>query len=297
MSPTTIKHNKIVRAIAKPIKKISKKISPEHYVKDEYKYITGNKLNITNPVKYTEKLQFLRLYTYANNDLVSKCASRVGLREYVKEKGFSDNLVDIYGVFDSFNDIDFNLLPNQFVLKCTHASGFNTIIYDKRKINLLNLRKIFTKWLETDYGKLTVEPHYSKIKPQIIIEKLMLQDMHLPYEYKIHCFNGVAKYFYLVTGRDNKIHYNNYYIDWTPFDDAQFNHWKTSKQSFKKPKCWKKMVEVAENLSKDFPFVRVDLYLINNKIYISEMTFTPAKGTLTFANEKADYEIGEWLSI
>ena len=286
-----------MRTLFAPIRFVIKKINKVGYVNLEYRYITGHKLHLDNPVRYTEKLQYLRLYTYANNELVSKCASRDGLREYAKEKGYQDNLIDIYGIYDSFKDIDFDKLPDRFVMKCTHACAFNYLVYDKSKLDLAKLEKMFNKWLRTDYGKKTVEPHYSHIKPHIIIEKFMLEDGELPTEYKIHVFNGKAKYMYIVTGRNKDIHYNNYLIDWTDFDEAQFNHWTKSNEEIKKPQNWSEAVKISEDLASSFPFVRVDLYIINGKIYISEMTFTPAKGTLTFKDDKSDFIIGEWLTI
>ena len=297
MSPVTRKHNSFTRFFFKPIRYIVKKINPIFYVKCEYRYVTGHKLNLDNPKRYTEKLQYLRLYTYASNYDVARCASRDGLREYVKEKGYKENLVKCYGVYDKFDDIDFNKLPNSFVIKCTHACAYNYIVYNKSEINLNKLRKLFNKWLRIDYGKKTVEPHYSLIKPRIIIEELLLENGELPIEYKIHVFNGKARYMYVVTGRNKDIHYNNYLIDWTEFDEAQFNHWSRSDIDIKKPENWSKAVQIAEDLASPLPFVRVDLYIIKDNIYISEMTFTPAKGTLTFKDDQSDFTIGEWLTI
>ena len=223
--------------------------------------------------------------------------NEVALAEYLKEINEEDKLIPIYGIFDRFDDIDFSSLPHQFVMKCTHASGFNYLVKNKDELDIKKLRKMFNKFLKTDYGKKTVEPHYSKIKPRIIIEQAITDLSSLPDEYKIHVFNGKAKYLYLVTGRGKDIKYNNYYIDWTPFNEAQFNGWDTSEKQLKKPDQFEKMVKFAEKIASPFPFVRVDLYLINNKIYFSEMTFTPAKGTLIFDDDKADFEIGNWLSI
>ena len=289
--------NKIKRFFAQSVRGIIKLFSPTLYVKCQYRYITHHKLNLKNPIRYTEKLQCLRLKVYPKNDLVSKCASRDGVREYLKEINEEDKLIPIYGIYDRFDDIDFSNLPNQFVMKCTHASGFNYLVKNKDELDIKKLRKMFNKFLKTDYGKKTVEPHYSKIKPRIIIEKAITDLSSLPDEYKIHVFNGKAKYLYLVTGRGKDIKYNNYYIDWTPFNEAQFNGWDTSEEQLKKPEQFEKMVKFAEKIASPFPFVRVDLYLINNKIYFSEMTFTPAKGTLIFDDDKADFEIGNWLDI
>ena len=289
--------NKIKRFFAQSVRGIIKLFSPTLYVKCQYRYITHHKLNLKNPIRYTEKLQYLRLKVYPKNDLVSKCASRDGVRDYLKEINEEDKLIPIYGIFDRFDDIDFSKLPNQFVMKCTHASGFNYLVKNKDELDIKKLRKMFNKFLKTDYGKKTVEPHYSKIKPRIIIEQAITDLSSLPDEYKIHVFNGKAKYLYLVTGRGKDIKYNNYYIDWTPFNEAQFNGWDTSEEQLKKPDKFDEMVKFAEKIASPFPFVRVDLYLINNKIYFSEMTFTPAKGTLIFDDDKADFEIGNWLSI
>lgn len=297
MSNPNLKENKFKRLIAVSVRGIIKFFSKEQYVKLQYRYITGHKLNLKNPVRYTEKLQYLRLYTYPKDKEVSRCAGRVGVRDYLKESGLEEYLIESYGIFDSYDEIDFDKLPNQFVLKCTHGSQMNYICYDKSKIDHKALRKQFNKWLKTNYGKKTVEMHYSPIKPQIIIEKLLLEDNKLPIEYKIHVFNGVAKYLYVVTSRNVDIRYNNYYINWDEFDGAQFNGWKKTDYPLKKPDNFQNMVDLSEKLAKKFPFVRVDLYSINNKIYFSEMTFTPAKGTLIFDDDKADYEIGKWLDI
>jgi len=297
MPNPNLKENKFKRALVSPFRGLVKCISKKAYISYQYKYVTHHKLDWKGLNRYTEKLQYLRLYIYPKDDLVSKCAGRVGVREYVKEQGFDELLIKIYGVFDKFEDIDFSKLPNQFVLKCSHGSAMNYICYDKNKINYDELKKKFNKWLKTNYGKKTLELHYSKIKPQIIIEELMLENNKLPTEYKIHVFNGKAKNLYVVTSRGVDIRYNNYYIDWTPFDGSQFNGWKKTDYPLKKPSNFDKMVEVAEKLASKFPFVRVDLYNINGKIYFSEMTFTPAKGTLILDDDKCDFEMGKWLDI
>ncbi len=297
MRNKNLKENLFLRYMILPFRGLVKFLSPTLYVKLQYKYITHHKLNLKNPTRYTEKLQHLRLYEYPKNELVKKCASRVDVRDYLSSIGLEEYLIPCLGIYDKFDDIDFNKLPSQFVMKCSHASGFNYIVKDKNNIDKKILKKKFDKWLKTNYGKKTIEMHYAKIKPQIIIEQYIGNIANLPTEYKIHVFNGVAKYLYVVTGRGIDIRYNNYYIDWTPFDGAQFNGWKKTDYELEKPKNYKKMVEIAELLAKPFPFVRVDLYNINGVIYFGEMTFTPAKGTLILDDDNADYEISKWLKI
>ena len=297
MSNKNLKENPFLRFIGVCSRGIIKALSKRTYVELQYWYITHKKLHLDHPKTYTEKLQYLRLYVYPKDQLVSKCAGRVGVREYVKEKGFEDLLIPIHGIYDHFEDIPFDALPNAFVLKCTHASGWNIIVRNKAEFDIEAARKQFHKWLRSDYGKKTVEPHYSPIKPQIIVEEYIGDIKALPIEYKIHVYNGKARNLYVVSGRGEDIRYDQLYIDWTPFDESQFNGWKKSEKTPAKPACFDEMVRIAETLCKPFPFVRCDLYEINGKIYFSEMTFTPAKGTLILDDDSADTKMGEWLDI
>jgi hypothetical protein len=297
MLASRLHENKFKRALVSPFRSVIKKTNPVFYVEHEYRYITHHKLHLKKPIRYTEKLQYLRLFVYPNDPKVVQCAGRVGVREYVKEIGLTDLLIPIYGVYDKFEDIDFSKLPDSFVMKCSHASGFNIIVRDKTKLNIPETKIKMEKWLATDYGAKTVERHYSLIKPQIIIEKFLGTATDLPTEYKIHVFNGKARNLYVVTGRGKNIRYNQYYIDWTPFDGSQFNGWLKTDYPLEKPSNFSEMVRIAEKLAVPFPFVRIDLYDIKGKIYFGEMTFTPAKGTLIFDDDKTDFEQGVWLDI
>ena len=297
MSNPNLKENKLKRWLVLPFRGIIKAISPTAYVKAQYRYITHHKLNLKSPTRYTEKLQYLRLYAYPKNPLVSQCAGRVGVRDYVKEKGYENTLIPCLGVFDRFEDIDFSKLPNRFVLKCSHASGFNILVKDKNAFDIEAARKKFHKWLKIDYGKKTMERHYSPIKPQIIIEEFIGDENHLPTEYKLHVYNGKAKNLYAVTGRNEDIRYTELYVDWTPFDGSQFNGWKKADVCPPRPANFDEMIKIAEDLCAPFPFVRCDFYDIDGKIYFSEMTFTPAKGTLILDDDSCDFLMGEWLDI
>ncbi len=297
MRNPNLKENRLLRACVLPFRGFIKKCFPVTYVKLQYRYITHHKLNLKHPVRYTEKLQYLRVYTYPKNPLVSKCASRDGLREYATELGLKDALIPCYGVYDRFEDIPWESLPSAFVLKCTHACAMNAIINHKEEADYEQLQKQFHRYLKTNYGKKTLELHYAPIHPRIIVEKRMGELSSLPTEYKLHVFNGKVKSLYVVTGRGKNIRYTNFYADWTRFDGSQFNGWKSSTEPIEKPKQWDEMVQIAEKLASPFPFVRVDLYEIDGKVYIGEMTFTPAKGTLILDDDQADFEMGKWLEI
>lgn len=293
-----LKENPIKRGLAKFMQPIIRFLSSYLYVKLQYRYITGHKLNLSHPSLYTEKLQYLRLFVDAKDPKVVAFSDRVQVRDEIKALGLEGILIPDYGHFHTFQDIDFSSLPPAFVLKCSHASGFNEIVINKDKMNYAQSQKKFSIWLKKNYGKETVEPHYSRIKPQILIEKYIGESNRLPDEFKIHVFNGVARYLYIVTGRGEDIRYNNYYIDKTPFPEAQFNGWQSRDENqIAWPREYQKMISIAELIAQDFPFVRVDLYSIKGKIYFGECTFTPAKGTLRFDNPQADKIIGQWLKI
>lgn len=297
MPNPNLKENKFKRAIAVSLRGIVKAFSRTAYVKLQYRYITHHKCNLKNPTRYTEKLQYLRLYVYPKDPLVSQCAGRVGVRDYVKDLGHEDLLVPVLGVYDRFEDIPFDTLPKSFVLKCTHASQWNVLVRNKDELDIEDARKKFHRWLKKDYGKYTEERHYSPIKPQIIVEEFLGDTVTLPTEYKIHVFNGKAKNLYVVTGRGTDIRYTQLYIDWTPFDGSQFNGWKKADVTPPRPANFDEMVRIAERLCKPFPFVRADFYDVDGKIYFSEMTFTPAKGTLILDDDSTDFEMGKWLDI
>lgn len=270
---------------------------PVAYLHWQYRFITGNKLNLTNPKLYTEKLQYLRHFVFPLDPLVIRATDRVAVRAMLEEKGLKKYLVPTYGSFDRFEDIPWKQLPKQFVLKCSHASGFNHIVLDKDHLHLPPLQRKFNRWLRQDYGLKTLERHYSPIPRKIIIEKYLGFATSLPIEYKIHVFHGQAKYLYVVTGRGADIRYTHLLINWTPFPGAQFNGWTSADYPVIEPDKFKTMVQLAEKLGSPFAFVRVDLYSIKEKIYVSELTFTPAKGTLKLTDPLVDAQMGEWLSL
>lgn len=288
--------NPIVRFLFLPARWFLIRFFPQTYLKLQYRFITGKKLNLNAPTSFTEKIQYLRHYVFPRDPLVIRGSDRVAVRTILKEKKLSRYLIQSYGSYQDVDAIPFATLPKQFVLKCSHASGFNEIVYDKTTLNLHRLKKQFKKWLKTDYGLSTLERHYSSIPRSIIVEKYLGFERSLPIEYKIHVFNGVAKYLYVVTGRNHDIRYTHFLRDWTPFPGAQFNGWRAADYPIVQPENFQEMLTLAERLGESYPFVRVDLYNIKGKIYFSELTFTPAKGTLKLVDPKIDDLMGGWLS-
>jgi hypothetical protein len=287
----------IIHLFFTPFRALWIRVSPMSYLKAQYYFVTGKKLNLTHPQTYTEKLQYLRHYVFPFDPLVIRATDRLGMRAMVEEKKLSKYLVPLLGTYEKIQDIPWSSLPSQYVIKCTHGSGMNLIVFNQDRFNIRKAKRTLRRWLRTDYGLKTLERHYSPIPRKIIIESYLGVDHSLPIEYKIHVFHGQAKYLYVVTGRGHDIRYTHFLIDWTSFPGAQFNRWQSSHYPIVQPGPFKKMVEIAEKLAAPFPFVRVDFYVIKQTIYISELTFTPAKGTLKLADPKIDIEMGGWLHL
>jgi hypothetical protein len=287
----------LIRVLFTPWRALWIRLDPVGYLKWQYRFITGRPLNLHQPTTYTEKLQYLRHFVYPLDPLVIKATDRVTMRDMLMEKRLKAHLIPSLGVYERVQDIPWDKLPNQFVIKCTHGSGMNVIVYDKRTLAIRRVKRQLQRWLRTDYGLKTLERHYSPIPRKILIETYLGVDHSLPIEYKIHVFHGQAKYLYVVTGRGQDIRYTHFLMDWTPYPGAQFNGWRASDYPIMEPPQFKTMVAIAEKLATPFPFVRVDLYAIKGKIYVSELTFTPAKGTLKLADDKIDREMGGWLHL
>lgn len=227
-----------------------------------------------NPRNFNDETMNLK-FSYKNNDLVSRCTDKYSVRDYVKENNCEEILNELYGVYNIPDEIDFNNLPNKFVLKCTHGCGYNIICYDKEKLDIRETKKKLDKWLREKYGWATGELHYLNIKPRIICEKLIeTSNNTLPKDYKFYCFNGICKGILVCSEREKTLKQNFFDINWNELDYIKER--KKGDKNIEKPKYLEKMIQYAENLSKNFKFVRVDLYENDEKIIFGELTFTPA---------------------
>ena len=251
-------------------------INPTVVSKIRYKNNFGRELNLENPQEFNEKLQWLKLNKYQNDPLVIQCADKVRVREYIEQCGCEELLIDCLGVYDDVESIPWEKLPEKFVLKCNHGAGYNIVCTDKNQLDIEEAKKQLKAWLKDDYSLTYAEMHYHKIKRKIICEKyIQPENGVLPDDYKVYCFHGEAYCIMLCKEREQEI--CKYYF----FDkDWNFQPWDRStceekNVSIEPPKQLGKMLAYAEKLAKDFPFVRIDLYVMDDKVYFGEMTFTP----------------------
>lgn len=193
------------------------KLSPVLASKRLYRRSFGQPLDLRNPKGFLEKLMWLKLYW--RHPLVSKCSDKYAIREYVKECGCESVLNFLYGVYESTDEIDWVNLPDKFALKCTHGCGFNIICDDKSKLDRQAVFNTLREWMKIDYGLFFAEIQYSSIKPRIICEKYIENNLGcLPIDYKIHCFNGKARLFMVCTERETDVKYDFLDLNWNRMD-------------------------------------------------------------------------------
>lgn len=268
-------------------------MSDEKYLKLKFKLRCKRELDLVNPKSFNEKLNWLKLYD--RNPLYSKLADKYDVKEYVAQKIGKEYVVPNYGVWEKFEDINFDALPNQFVLKTTGDSSGVIICTDKREFDKKSAAKKIKKSLTRNYYYRTREWPYKDIHPRIIAD--MLLDEHTGKElqdYKFWCFNGEPKVMY-VTNKGTNVAENFYDMDFNPID---INHgFPRISPEFKKPKDFGTMKQLAAILSKGIPFVRVDFFYVDNKIYFGEFTFYDWGGLRPFVSYEMDLKIGEWLTL
>ena len=256
------------------------------------------RIDIENPKKLSEKLCYLELVDFDDKTII--CTDKIGVRSYLRKMGFEKYLIPIVaGPCESTKEIVYDSLPKSFVIKANHGCRMNYIVKDKDTNDVEHMFATLDKWLNTTYGEYSIEPHYSKIKPLIYAEE-MLMDRNLK-DYKIFCMNGIPRFIEVCFNRiDNKsegmkVNLALYDFDWKRIDGVTEKY--HSKEEIDKPDVLDKMYSIARDISKDFKFVRVDLYYCNNQIYIGELTFTPACCYLANLTNEFDTKMGEYLSI
>lgn len=255
----------------------------------------GKLIDFKDPKTFNEKLNWLKVY-YRRPGLI-KLVDKYEVKKYIADKIGEQYVIPTLGVWNKFEDINFDELPNQFVLKCTHDSGGLVVCKDKSKLNLEEAKAKIEKSLTNNYYLWTREWPYKGVKPRIIAEKYMEdQETGELRDYKFFCFNGEPKLMFVASERGSK----NTKFD---FYDMQFHHmnivqhYPNSEFSIEKPEHFEKMITLAEKLSAGFPHVRVDFYEANGQVYFGEMTFYHFGAIVPFETKEWDKKIGDWLVL
>lgn len=272
----------------------------EKYLKRKFKSVTGKELNIETPTTFNEKLQWLKLNN--REDVYTVMADKVAARDFVAEKLGEEYLIPCIGVWDNADDIDFDKLPDKFVLKCNHNSGVGMCICkDKSKLDIEKVKNELKKGMAQDYYITNREWPYKNIPRKIIAEQFMEnkeEGIEGLRDYKFYCFDGNVDYLYISEGLDD---HHTAKISFVTTDWKLADFKRTDYANFtnlpEKPKKFDEMLSIAKELSKGFPFLRVDLYEINGKIYFSEFTFFPCSGYMPFEPEEWDYKFGEFIKL
>lgn len=270
-------------------------VSDEAMSKLYYRIVLHKKLNLDNPQTFNEKIQWMKLYYYPQNQLVVKGSDKYEVRDYIKEKGYGDRLVPILGAWDRAEDIDWDKLPKRFVLKCNHGCAYNIVVSDKSKLDKAATVKQLNEWLKEDFGAFNIELHYSAIKHhRITCEEFLGENIT---DYKFFCFDGKPNCIYVSTDliHDRQAQIGFFYLDGKKMPLHRDDY--TDIPVVTLPDFYDEMRRAAEVLCKDFPFVRVDFFVANNTWYFAELTFTPGAGMMPFNPEEYDLEWGKMINL
>lgn len=274
---------------------LSSKIEKEIVV--TYKNVCHSNLNIKDPQNYNEKIQWMKLYD--STPIKTRLADKYLVRNWVKEKIGEEYLIPLLGVYDRFEEINFDKLPKQFVIKCNHGCGYNIIVRDKSQLDLIETKANLDKWMKENFAfKAGFEMHYRDIKPKIIIEKFIenkgTNDL---YDYKFWCFNGKVEYIQFLSERNlDGLKMAFYDRNWVKQDFVY--SYPLDKKNMPRPDNLNLMIKLAEKLARGFNHVRVDFYRLNDgKLYFGEMTFTSASGNCKWSNERINQYFGSLIKL
>lgn len=272
-------------------------ISPTLATKILFKKYMGYPLDMKNPKTLTEKMQWLKLKVYKNDPLVRQCVDKYAVREYIAKCGREDLLVKLIGVWNNADQIDWDSLPRQFVLKCNHGSGSVIICRDKTVLDIDKTKQDLNKWLKEDFGAHRAELSYKGVERKIICEEIIqTEDGKAPKDYKFFCSYGEPKFLFVASDRQG----DDAYFD---FFDLEWNHYPVENGhpntpiELQKPENFETMIKAAKDLAGDFPIVRVDLYNENGKIYFGELTFLHFGGLHPFEPREFDRVFGDMMPL
>ena len=280
------KKHKIIKEINVPYKK-----ELEYW----YRKAMKKKLNLDNPKTFNEKIQWLKLYD--STPIKTRLADKYLVRDWIKEKIGEEYLIPLLGVYDKFEDIDFSKLPNQFVIKCNHGSGYNIIVKDKSQLDIEDARNKINAWMNENFAfRVGYELHYRDIEPKIIIEEYMSEIGDALYDYRFFCSYGKVLQIWLDIASGTPDHKRKIYDkNWNELNFTV--KWPRLEEDVKKPSNLDDMIELVKKMSEEFSLVRVDFYNINGKIYFGEMTFTSMSGTGKFSSQKESKKLASLIKL
>lgn len=265
----------------------------EAYLAEWFYFKTGLWLNLDNPLTYNEKIQWLKLYDAT--EIKTRLVDKYLVRDWVKDMIGEEHLVPLLGVWDNFDDIDFDSLPNRFVLKTNHGSGSVYIVKDKSKLDIEDARRKFAGWMSKNFAfGFGFEMQYLNVVPKIIAEEY-LEELDQVYDYKFVCFNGECKFIWVDTDRFTGHKRTLFTTDWQVMDEYIVHP--KSDRALPRPKCLDEMLEYAEKMSREFAHARVDFYEVNGHVYFGEMTFTSSSGTENPTPASFGIQMGNWLTL
>ncbi len=263
-------------------------------LKERYRWTVGKELNLENPVTYNDKISWMMLYD--RNPLKTKLADKYLAREWVGERIGEQYLVRLLGVWDRFDDIDFDRLPQKFVLKCNHGCGWNLIVKDKSQLDMADAKQKFDDWMSRNFAWAGLELQYRDIVPKIIAEEYLENIDGDLFDYKFWCFNGKVEFVMFLSERAKELRMNNYDKDWNLLSFTY--DYQNSDREIKRPKNLEEMIRLAEKLAEGFNHVRVDFYQLNDgQIKFGEMTFTSACGKAKWSDEEINHALGKLILL
>ena len=257
--------------------------------------ITGEVLNLENPKTFNEKIQWMKLYD--STPLKTRLADKYLVRKWVKDKIGEKYLVPLLGVWDSFDEINFDLLPNQFVLKCNHGCGYNYIVKDKSTFNIDDARQKINAWLNENYEFLGFEMHYAGIPKKIIAEEYIKpEDSNI--EIQVWCFMGKLHYISYQTDKNDKAPRRQMFLpNWEKAGFKINPKFDVFKKTPPKPVYLDELKNIVKILAKDFKHARIDLIPINNKLFFREITFTSGSGLIQVSPKEKNLELGNLIDL
>ncbi len=281
----------------KMLKQFSKFFSDRKYLELLFPMRTGYKLNLDNPTTYNEKLQWIKLYD--RNPAYCMMVDKYDVKGYIAKIIGEDFVIPTIGIYNNFDEINFNDLPSQFVLKCTHDSGGIVICDDKSCFDISKARKILNTGLKRNYYYDNREWPYRDLKPRIIAEQYMKdENTNTLNDYKVLCFNGVAKLIELHQGRYSNNHTQDFYDrNWKKTQITQGTYGKVSNEIAERPALLDDMIKLSEKLAANIPHVRVDWYIVNNHLYFGELTFFDGSGLNPWDRYEDDLLMGSWITL